>query len=258
MSLKRKRTSQGKQAPPPPPEPTKSPSPPPWTHPFPRLPTVDDSQSQPDTDLKSVVERSSPPFLTQLTSSGVLSTALLQSRELWVQGYHFPKVWKPTRRGRKDPAPTSQYITTRLGICPVVIGPHIFPDTRFLSVRKVDETIEKPPKPEKPVKIPPPRPPPVSATSVAQTSAAHANSLTVKALTEIAATSPEFSAILQAVANKTATPEQNAALAQYMRAASLFGPAKAAATTTLTTPKPVTPVTTIPKTPVVSMPTPAG
>src|SRR5436190_11316410 len=36
-----------------------------------------------------------PPSLTQLTSSGVLSTALLQSRELWVQGYHFPKVWKP-------------------------------------------------------------------------------------------------------------------------------------------------------------------
>jgi hypothetical protein len=144
-------------------------------------------------------------------------------------------VWKPTRRGRKDPPANSQYITTRLGVCPVVIGPHIFPDTRFLSVRKVDEKMEKAEKQKlkaakvpKAVPLPKPHPP---ATPAPTSASSHSNALTVKALTEIASASPEFSAILQAVANKTATPEQNAALTQYMRAASLI---------------PKTPVTTIP------------
>lgn len=160
-------------------------------------------------------------------------------------------MWKPTRRGRKEPPPTSQYITTRLGICPVVIGPHIFPDTRFLSVRKVDEKAEKAAK-----VVPPPHPPPSIPSS--------GNTLTVKALTEIAATSPEFSAILTAVANRTATPEQNAALAQYMRAASLFGtpkptlptpaiPSYTAASSGTSPVNPTTPVTAIPVNPITTI-----
>lgn len=188
-------------------------------------------------------------------------------------------MWKPTRRGRKDPPATSQYITTRLGVCPVVIGPHIFPDTRFLSVRKVDEKAEKAEKAAKTAPTPkPPAPAPIPTPT--QTPATGSNALTVKALTEIAATSPEFSAILQAVANKTATPEQHAALAQYMRAASLFGTSKSSLMANPTTPtpkplatptpvqnispvppvmpKPITPVTTIPKTPITTIPPPSA
>jgi hypothetical protein len=213
-----------------------------------------------------------------------MATALLQSRELWIQGYHFPKVWKPTRRSRKDPpASSSQYVTTRIGICPVVIGPHIFPDARFLWVRKVDEEAEKAEKAAKAsekakkaatkvtlAKHPPSTPPPPTPT----TTAAASTALTVKVLTEIAAASPEFSAILHAVANRTATPEQHAALTQYMRAASLIGPGKttpvAPTPQPLGTPpppqnstsfpakgiKPVTPIATIPRTPITTIPTP--
>ena len=57
MSLKRKRTSQGKQTTVTAPEPPKSPSPPPWNLPFPRLPTVDDSISNAGSELKSVTDR---------------------------------------------------------------------------------------------------------------------------------------------------------------------------------------------------------
>ena len=60
MSLKRKRTVQGKPsaaAAVPPPEPSKSPSPPPWNLPFPRLPTVGDSEAVSDSDLKDVADR---------------------------------------------------------------------------------------------------------------------------------------------------------------------------------------------------------
>lgn len=170
-------------------------------------------------------------------------------------------------------------MTTRLGICPVVIGPHIFPDTRFLSVRKIDEKAEKAAK----ITLPKPLPPPITAApapipSPSTTPATSSNALTVKALTEIAATSPEFSAILQAVANKTATPEQHAALAQYMRAASLFGTPKTSLMANPATPtprpittaapiqnnspvplaisKPIAPITTIPKSPITT-PTPS-
>jgi hypothetical protein len=114
-------------------------------------------------------------------------------------------------------------------------------------VRKIDDSVPKPVKPP-----PPPKPAPTPV-----------NSVTVKALTEIAATSPEFSAILTAVANKTATPEQHAALAQYMRAASLFGPTKPAGAGSVGgiprpgMTKPVTPVTTIPKLATV-IPTPSA
>ena len=172
-----------------------------------------------------------------------------------------------------------------MGICPVVIGPHIFPDTRFLSVRKIDEKAEKGAKTAHPAKPHPAKPPaklpaaPAPIPTPSTTPAASSNALTVKALTEIAATSPEFSAILQAVANKTATPEQHAALAQYMRAASLFGTPKTSLMANPATPtprpiaaaapvqnlspvppaisKPITPVTTIPKPPITTIPTPS-
>ena len=169
-------------------------------------------------------------------------------------------------------------MTTRLGICPVVIGPHIFPDTRFLSVRKVDEKAEKAAKIAHPPKPPPPLPAAPAPIPTPTTPATSSNALTVKALTEIAATSPEFSAILQAVANKTATPEQHAALAQYMRAASLFGTPKTslmANPSTMPRPittaapiqnsspvppamsKPITPITAIPKPPITTIPAPS-
>lgn len=60
MSLKRKRTSltKDKTAAASAPEPPKSPTPPPWAHPFPRLPTVEDSTPPlPDAELKSIADR---------------------------------------------------------------------------------------------------------------------------------------------------------------------------------------------------------
>ena len=91
-----------------------------------------------------------------ISESGVLAASIQQSRQRWTADGIFDRYWaKPSKKkGQIDSQNPAKETMARLGVCSMVIEPHIF-DTTLYTVRE-PQTVFMPSK----LPLPPPPPPP--------------------------------------------------------------------------------------------------